>query len=798
LWNPVPFPTMNVFPGIIRRIIERIIGSPVESIVLAVGFFILIFFLRPISGTPFDVSYSSIVRDREGKVLRVFLGGDEQWCFPPDSSIPLSSELVESVLFYEDRNYYSHFGVDFSALFRAFWQNLQEGRIISGASTITMQLIRLSEPRQRNILTKLIEITLALRLNLKYNKEDILRMYLDHAPYGGNIRGIRAASWRYFKKEPVQISWAEAAVLAILPNAPGLISPTQDPLKLLHKRNLFLDRMKDEGIIDEEILQLSKAEAIPAREFSIPMYAAHLSEYLVSGRDSQQIDTTIDLDIQRASEEIISRYSVYMKTLGIRNMSVIIADTSSREIRGYIASQDYFDVSGLGWIDGARAPRSSGSILKPFLYGLAMDEGMIISDSLLEDVPVHYGSFSPTNADHSYHGLVTAKDALIQSFNIPATRLLDEYGILQFYQFLKDGGITTLFRHPFDYGLPLILGGAETSLIEITGLYAGLGNYGNFKPLRVIPEAELPGGKEIEDNQLISPFAAFSILQILKELDRPGAEYYWDQFSKQRPIAWKTGTSYGQRDAWSIGTSPRWTIGVWVGNFDGEENGNIRGSTIAAPLLFDILNSLPGSSEETWFEEGIRWTRHEKVSPQTGYRVGSLDTDFEFLPVPVDSKPLKISPYHKNVFIDEIFGFEVCSSCWNHETLKEEVRLIYPPNILSFMRARGNLYGEPLQHNPDCPNNGTFHPINMLYPEEGTHLWIPRDIGGVLQKVTLQAAHSISGALLYWYVDDVYYGSTQREHELAVELKRGEHKITLIDKQGNRLVCGFTVESAEE
>ncbi|NJK97507.1 MAG: hypothetical protein HC830_05525 [Bacteroidetes bacterium] len=346
--------------------------------------------------------------------------------------------------------------------------------------------------------------------------------------------------------------------------------------------------------------------------------AGHLTQRIRSRHSKEPVVmTTLDYRIQKHLEERIRQYAYTLRQQGIRNVSALVVETRTGRVKAYIGSQDFYDREGLGQVDGVMARRSSGSILKPFLYALSMDEGIILPQTQVTDIPSYFDAFTPNNADEKYNGAIPAKEALVRSLNIPAVRLLNTYGVNKFYTFLGHAGVSTLFRQPEDYGLPLILGGAEVTAWDMAVLYRGLGSRGRFSPIHFLPGDSTRFTQETSN--LISSGASYLTLEMLKELKRPGSEYYWEQYQNQKPLAWKTGTSYGHKDAWAAGVSPEWTIVVWVGNFDAESNLNLSGAASAGPLLFGIFNYLPRTPGLKWFEKPEMDFREVELCGETGF-----------------------------------------------------------------------------------------------------------------------------------------------------------------------------------
>ncbi|MFN8576022.1 MAG: penicillin-binding transpeptidase domain-containing protein [Candidatus Sericytochromatia bacterium] len=469
-------------------------------------------------------------------------------------------------------------------------------------------------------------------------------------------------------------------------------------------------------------------------------------------------------------------------------MSVVVADTQTGKVETYIGSQDFFDIENKGQVNGVIAPRSTGSILKPFLYALSIDDGLLLPDTKIKDIPTYFGAFSPENSDKKYNGLISMKEALVRSLNIPAVLTLNEYGVYDFYSFLKKAGLSTLFRNSDEYGLTLILGGAEANLFEITSLYSSLGRLGKFTNLKIIPSEQ-----NQEEKQLISEGASNLILNVLKDLKRPDAEYYWQQYENQFKLAWKTGTSFGNRDAWAVGVNPKWTVGVWVGNFTGETNANLAGATSAGSLMFDIFNYLPQKSKQKWFKNEFNNFEMTEICQDTGYKAGSSCTKKLIVEKPIAAKNIKICPYHKTIFVNNDEKYQVCSLCWNKDDLKKKNFLIYTPDTIDYLRKRGNIINNIPVHNPSCKSIQSKNLLKIIYPTNNSKILLPKDIGGVLQKINIKVAHLNENIKVYWYIDEKFLGQTQATHSKAIELKSGFHKISVIDENGNQDSCSIQI-----
>lgn len=757
------------------------------------GALIFIYILIPLPGDLFKDEYSTIVVDENRNLLRVFLNEDQQWYFPPEEDQKVPDKLKTSIINFEDRYFYYHPGVNLFSFARAFFQNIFSGRIKSGASTISMQVIRISGKKSRTFWNKFIEILQAVKLEIKYSKEDILRLYINHAPYGGNIIGYKAASLRYFGKSPEALTWNESAILAVLPNSPGLISPVISKEKLIRKKNRLLKTLLNRKKINKSVYEISINEPVSGKIKKFPMIAPHFSEMVKQnfGNRFKFIHSTIIKEHQVRMEGLLNEHIKYLNSFGIKNGALIVVETQTGKVRAYCGSQDFFDEMTNGQVNGVSARRSSGSILKPFLYALSIDEGLILGKTLIKDIPSYFGSFSPSNADKKFNGVISAKEALIRSLNVPAVRLLNYYGLHKFYFFLKSAGMTSLFRTPDEYGLTLVLGGAETSLFDLAKLYTGLGNLGKFSHLRMVYKDTTDPGNN--STQFFSTGAAYLTVEILKELKRPGSEYYWEQYQSSNPFAWKTGTSYGQRDSWSVGVSPQWTIAVWVGNFNGEGNRNISGASCAAPIMFDVFNYLPKDEKLRWFSKENISLKKIRVCADTGYQAGPNCERIVLVDSPDNSKVVRICPFHKSIFTTPDGKNRVCSLCWGKNNYIKVKKLYFPPDVTQFLREKGDIVPQLPPHKKDCSSIEDSNPIKIIYPVPNAKLWIPKDFNRKLQNVTFTIAHSVKGREVFWYIDDIYQGVTKEKHKMIFKLKAGWNKLQVVDEEGNRASRRFFV-----
>ena len=574
---------------------------------------------------------SVTVTDNRDTPLRAFTNAAGAWRFPaaPDAVAP---GFIDLLIAYEDRRFLAHPGVDPLAVLRAAGQNLAAGRVVSGASTITMQVVRLLEPRPRKLGSKLIEAARAVQLETRFSKSEILGMYLTLAPYGGNVEGIRAAARTLFGKEPAELGTAEAALLVALPQSPTRLRPDRAAERARAARDKVLDRAVEQGVLTERAALEAKAEPVPDRRLPMPVLAAHLADHLKARHPGRPVlPTTIDARLQGAVEALARRSLPDLHERA--GLAVLVVDNHSRSVLAYLGAPDYFDERREGRVDMVRAVRSPGSALKPFIYGLGFDDGLIHPLTQIADVSTRFGDYAPRNFDRDFTGELTVRDALQRSLNVPAVLVLDKVGPMRFTDALRRAGARLVLPAGAAMpGLPVALGGASTSLWDMATLYTALARDGQAAQLRITREAD--DGPPAPAAALLSPASARQVLDILEGAPPPGAVQA-AEVRRAAPLALKTGTSYGFRDAWAFGVTGRFTVGVWVGRPDGTPSPGRFGRNTAAPLLLRVFDLLP--------EEPAPGPRVAQAAPDLLRRVaanaaaGAPETDRLRLVFPTES-----------------------------------------------------------------------------------------------------------------------------------------------------------------
>lgn len=706
----------------------------------------------------FKSRYSKILYDKNGEILSVFLNDEEQWHI---KSTDIPKRLKIAVINYEDRKFYSHFGVDFLALMRAFVNNFNSTQR-SGASTISMQTIKLWDKKDRTYFNKFNEIIQSFALENAFSKDEILKLYLSNAPYGGNLVGYEAAILFYFDKNPKDLTWAQAALLAILPNQPGLINLEKNKTKLLNKRNKLLAKLYERKLINKDIYELSLKEPLPNFK-PRKNIAPHLALRLLND-DNKEIFSSIDKKIQLKIEKKAKEFSYTLQQKGIQNLAIILADTKTRKILAYVGSQDFYDMVNLGQINGNTAKRSVGSTLKPFLYALSIDEGIIAPESILLDVPTFFSNFNPQNANKKYYGIISAREALQRSLNVPFVSLLQDYGYEKFFYKLK-----TFLNFEDEnykrYGLSLILGTKELSLEDLVKLYLGLANYGELANLSFIRDENLSGVV-----RMFSKGSAYLTLEAMKELQRVGLENY----NKEKIISWKTGTSYGRKDAWAIGATPKYTLGVWVGNFNGEANANLYGVSIAGDLLFEILGLLDEVDLEFAPSDDLMTIKLDSISK---YRYDeNLNTSYIHTLYPKEANILRTSPFLKKVY--EYQGKELDSKDIHFKDAKAFIKLDLPAYALHFFQQRNFKFSS---------KKG----VNIIYPKDNLKLILAKDLNGMKGLVAKVA--NLNNEKLFWYLNQklIYEGN---ENTQNLNLKEGKYQLFIISQSGEQDTVWFEIK----
>ena len=760
--------------------------SVTQKVILCILAFLVTGYIFCLPRHLFHVPYSTVVTDRNEELLGARIASDGQWRFPPRNTTP--EKIKECLITFEDKHFYHHWGVNPFAIGRAFYQNVKNKRIVSGGSTLTMQTIRLARNESRTFREKLIEMIWATRLEFRASKEEILSMYISHAPFGGNVVGLDAAAWRYFGHSADDLSWAESAMLAVLPNAPAMIHLSKGRKTLLDKRNRLLKQLLEKKTIDSSTYELAISEPLPDEPHALPQIAPYLVSRFYQERNGEYSRSTINKGIQTQVEDLAERWSNEFGRSDIRNLAILVIDIPSNQVVAYCGNVHFDRKQGGNQVDVIQAPRSTGSILKPFLYYAMLQEGSLLPDMLLPDVPVNINGFTPQNFSMQFEGAVPASEALARSLNIPAVTMLQRYGVPKFHSFLQQIGLKTINRSSSHYGLSLILGGAEATLWDVTNAYAMMG-----RSLLQLPQRScsllLPTSRITESTDPFQPGAVWQTFDALKEVNRP-EEIDWKSIPSMQTIAWKTGTSYGFRDAWAVGVTPRYAVGVWVGNATGEGKIGLVGAQTAGPVLFDIFNLLPSSS---WFTRPAGIFVEAEVCRKSGHLKGRFCDEMDTLLVLPAGLRTEACPYHHLVTLSADESQRIYENCANTEPTLRKSWFTLPPVWEWYYKQHHPEY-KPLPPFKAGCGEDTFQPMQFIYPPMNARIKLPKQLDGSKGFLTVELAHNNPNATVFWHLDETYQAQTQDFHKISLQPAAGKHSLTAVDGEGNTISTTFFVE----
>ncbi len=756
---------------------------------------------------------SVVLEDKSGTLLGARIATDGQWRFPASDSIP--ERYVACVVEFEDRRFWYHPGIDPVGIVRALKQNSRANGVVSGGSTLTMQVIRMSRrAKSRSLWQKIVEMIWATRLELRCSKSEILSLYADNAPFGGNVVGLEAASWRYFGKKPSLLSWAESAVLAVLPNSPALLHPGRNRSALLAKRNRLLDRLEVAHVIDAVTCQLAKEEPLPDAPLPLPRLAPHLLDRATAefankkSAQGSRFRSTIDANLQSQANQVLQRHHSHLLGNDIHNLAAIVIEVETGAVLAYVGNVPGAGVDFGEQVDVIRAERSTGSVLKPFLYAAMLNDGALLPNALVLDIPTEMNGYRPENFQETYDGVISARRALSRSLNIPFVRLLGNYGTEKFHRQLQRIGISTLSKPASYYGLTLILGGAEGTLWDISGAYASMsrtarhyypyeGKYDQRdwrEPHYLLSQQTKPTAAARRDKTppIFGAAACWATFDAMQEVERPDGEGNWEYFQSSRRVAWKTGTSLGFRDAWAVGTTPKYVIGVWVGNANGEGRPGLIGVEVAAPVLFDLFNLLPPDGQ--WFDPPYDQMQHIATCRESGYRATELcPTDSVW--APTAGLRFGTCPYHQLVHLDQTGKFQVAADCEQPTLMQHVPWFVLPPVEAYYYRVKHPSYKTLPPFRADCLSaaTGRSAPMQMIYPNAFTRIYVPVNLDGTRSHVVFEVAHTTPETVVYWHLDNNYVGTTRQFHELSLQPTAGRHTLTVVDADGYRISQDFEI-----
>jgi penicillin-binding protein 1C len=766
-------------PYIFKRLQQKITKQKLlllvkRFVIVIVCLFLLFLLLNIIFPLRDKVEYSTIVTDSKGEVVNAFLTKDDKWRMKTELN-EISPLLRKTIIAKEDKYFYSHPGINVVAIGRAFFKNLLRMKRTSGASTITMQIAKALEPRKRTAVVKFIEMFRALQLEWKYDKDEILQLYLNLVPYGGNIEGVKAASLLYFKKNPDHLSLAEITALSIIPNRPSSLMVGYNNDLIMQERNRWLKKFAEAKVFTAKEIEDALSEPLTASRSIVPHFIPHLSYHLKKQKAGDVIKTNIVLNTQLKTEKLVEDYVRSLRLQNIRNASVVIIDNKTHNVVTYVGSGNFADTTDGGQVNGAAAIRQPGSTLKPLLYGLCIDDGLLTPKAIIEDVAVNYSGYAPENYDQKFNGYVTLEYALEHSLNIPAVKSLKLLGKDELIEKLKAVNFNQIKKDQNKLGLSLILGGCGTTLEELTGLFSAFANDGVF----VTPNY-IQSNASSKTVRVLSAAANYMITDILSKVNRPDFPLNWQATERMPRIAWKTGTSYGRRDAWSIGYNKKYTVGVWVGNFSGQGVPELSGANTATPLLFKIFNTVDYNNDGEWFAPPQDFDVRQ-VCSETGLPPGpnctNLLSDY-FIPL-ISSTTTCQHLQEIKVSADETISY--CNNCAPESGYKKKMYRIIDPEMQQYFFTNNIAFNKVPVHNPECETIFKGNGPRITSPLNGNEYFINKKSPEPLQ---LAAAVGNDVSKLYWYVNDKFYKITSAREKQFFIPDEGPVKISCTDDKG--------------
>jgi penicillin-binding protein 1C len=768
------------------------------------GIFVVFLLLNRLFPLPDHIGYSTIVTDDKGAVIHAFLTRDQQWRMKTELS-EISPLLRKTIIEKEDKYFYYHRGINPVAIVRAFFKNIFRMRRTSGASTITMQVARALEPKRRTYWNKLTEAFRALQLEWKYNKDEILQLYLNKVPYGGNIEGVKSASILYFKKNPDHLSLAEITALSVIPNRPSSLVMGRNNDRIVKERNKWLHRWAREKVFTEHEIEDALSEPLAASRGAVPAFIPQLA-WKLKRKGGDIIHTTIALNMQRKIEKLVGDYSHTLALKNIRNAAVIVIDNQTHRVVSYVGSADFHDSLDGGQVNGAMAVREPGSTLKPLMYGLCIDEGLLTPKVMITDVPVNYQGYAPENYDRKFNGYVTMEYALEHSLNIPAVKSLKSLGKDKLIRKLAQCDFQQIKKDQQKLGLSMILGGCGATLEELTGMYSIFANGGRYvRPVYTWGDRtgegagarwgagsggraggvlgrdmRWAGGAGSTGEQILSPAAAFMINETLSKVNRPDFPLNWESTVHLPKIAWKTGTSYGRRDAWSIGYNRRYTVGIWVGNFSGLGIPELSGANVATPLLFTVFNTIDYDDDQAWFTQpadcDVRMVCSETGLPPADL-CKHLVTDY-FIPL---VSPSRKCDNMQEVFISPDEKVSYCRVCLPPAGYKKKWYKVVPPEMKEYYEENRIAYSRIPPHNPDCEKVFREGAPVVTSPANGSEYLISRKDPEPLQ---LRCRVGNDVGKVYWYINNKFYKTGEAASRQFFFPDEGPVKISCTDDKG--------------
>jgi len=744
-------------------------------LIALISFIVVITLLDIIFPIPKQKAYSKVIKSEDGSLLAAYLTSDDKWRLRTQLQ-DVSPELIDAIIEKEDRWFYYHPGVNIISLVKAFINNISAGKIVSGASTITMQTVRLIDPAKRTYLNKFLETLRAVQLEIHYSKEEILEMYLSLLPYGGNVEGVSSCSYIFLNTPPSKLSLAQSVLLTVIPNNPNALRIDINTDAARRMRNFWLEYYKKNEIFNTNEINDAKDEPINPKRYSIEKIAPHFSDYLFRNYHQEDINSYIDIRKQRIAENLLLNHVSRVKSRNVSNGAVIIINNKSRGIEAYCGSADFNDAKSYGQVDGVRAIRSPGSTLKPGLFALSFDMGLMTPQMRLLDLPSDFRGYEPENYTNEFHGAVTVKYALQNSLNIPAVELLKTVGFENYLELLIKSGFKQINNDKRKLGLSLILGGCGVTLTELAEYFSCFANNGYHHRAKFIKT-----DKNLDSFKIFSPASSYIISEILSGIDRPDLPNALLEHTELPKIAWKTGTSYGKRDGWAIGYNPNYTIGVWMGNFDGKGSAYLSGAEMAVPLLFDLFNTIDHNNNQIWFSIPDDCLIRDVCSES-----GLLLSEYCKSKIPdyyIKNVSHKTTcQLRREFYINSDSTISYCKECLPDSGYFTALYPVYPPELSLWYETNGISYAKLPTHSKDCDARFSGKGPVIISPSDNYEYYIEQ---GTEQEILLQAASETGRQTIYWYINDKYLTKCLSGEKVFFPAKEGRNKISCMDESGN-------------
>ena len=748
-------------------------------------FYLFLFLLDALFPLPPTKQYSKVVLAKDGTMLSAFLTPDDKWRMETKLN-EVSPDLIHAIISKEDSWFYWHFGVNPVSVIRALFSNIKSDHVVSGASTISMQVIRILEPGERTYLNKFEEMLRAIQLEFHYSKKEILEIYLSHLPFGGNIEGVKSAAYVYFNRPPSKLSLAQSIMLAEIPNNPNKFRLDKNISSAIKARNTRIKNFIKEKVFPKNYLEDALNEPLTAKRCEVPFLAPHFSNYINQNFKGNEIQSTLDLEVQQKAENLLYNYVNRVKSNGVTNGAVLIIDNRTHSVTAYCGSSDYYNIKTDGQVNGVIAIRSPGSTLKPALYAHAFDQGSLTPQMKLLDIPTDFNGYEPENYDLQFHGDITAEKALLWSLNVPAVRLLDNIGLKELINLLINSGFEEIKNQKNILGLSTILGGCGVTLEELTTMYSCFACNGKLHRLNYI----LSDVKNHKSKKIFSSEASYLIADILSNNYRPDFSNDMVNKSTLPRIAWKTGTSYGKRDAWAVGFNPRYTVGVWMGNFDGKGSPELSGANMAVPLLFDLFNSIDNHSKKEWFKKPDDILTR-KVCAETGLLPSKFCKHLVEDEYIKNISHNKVCGLYKELYVNDTETMEYCPDCMPSTNVKKKAFPIYDSGLRLWYDQNNIAYLKIPPHNPVCQKRFTSKGLKIISPSKDYEYYIEEKSG---EGILLQAVSETGSSKQYWYVNDRYFRTSRPGQNVFYKPEKGKIKISCIDDKGREANVAITVK----